>query len=246
MLRCNAATVDWAPNTMTARVLTCAGFWPATYTQRPDGTYLGYDDGIVQYDFPYLPTYGYRKTGPTTADFTYHKHPFTVVYHLSFTSAMGGTYVADQQDLDPTSDTGLFTLAQLSTLPVTNASTRVRVERGGQVILGFVVSDLGVEELVFRAVGPTLAQFGVSDAMPNPRMKVYRNGVLVGENDDWQLPGVDPIPHTPSGPTAAFPLPPGSKDAVVWSGGSPGMYTEVVESADGAPGEGLIEAYAAR
>ncbi len=46
--------------------------------------------------------------------------------------------------------------------------------------------------VLIRAVGPTLAAFGVEGTLPNPELKLYSGTAKIAENDDWRAAR----PHT--------------------------------------------------
>ena len=41
--------------------------------------------------------------------------------------------------------------------------------------------------MIIRAIGPELTQFGIPDALANPRLELHNaTGALIATNDDWQ------------------------------------------------------------
>ena len=95
-----------------------------------------------------------------------------------------------------------------------NISTRSFVETGEHVMIGgFIVQGSGLKRVIIRAIGPELTQYGITDALANPRLELHNgNGALIGTNDDWQttLPGgiitgnqVGDIQNSGHAPTAA-------------------------------------------
>src|SRR4051812_32942241 len=71
---------------------------------------------------------------------------------------------------------------------VLNISTRMRVGTGDSVLIaGFIVTGLESKQLVIRAIGPSLAAAGVSDALADPTLDVYYHGnSLFTLNDNWR------------------------------------------------------------
>lgn len=129
-----------------------------------------------------------------------------------------------------------------------NLSARVAVAASDTLIAGFYVQGGNGHPFLMRAVGPTLAQFGVTDFMPDPRLDLYSDLRLERSNDNWneQQPGINfGVADTAQG-LEAFPLPPGSKDAAMVPTLAPGLYTTHVNSADQRGGVVLVEAYDAR
>lgn len=124
-----------------------------------------------------------------------------------------------------------------------NVSSRLRVTSGdgaNAFISGFVIAGAAPKQVLIRGVGPTLAQQGVTDAMPNPRIVLYNSrGEVILENDDW---GNDAAIAEAASRTGAFALPSGSLDAALIATLAPGPYTVQLVPAGGA-GSGLIEVY---
>ncbi len=55
------------------------------------------------------------------------------------------------------------------------------------MIGGFIVQGTGAKRVIIRAIGPELTQYGVPDALANPRLELHNGtGALIGWNDDWQ------------------------------------------------------------
>lgn len=111
------------------------------------------------------------------------------------------------------------------------------------LIVGFVVGGSGGRSLLIRGVGPTLAGFGVSGVLANPRITALAGDVVLATNDDWGTSAnAGTISSTAAG-VGAFPLPVGSLDATLLSSFSAGGYTVQVAGAGGATGVVLVEAY---
>jgi len=112
------------------------------------------------------------------------------------------------------------------------------------MIAGFVLTAGRPKHVLIRAVGPTLAEFGVANALGNPRIRLYHNGDLVAENDDWAPAGTDPSATEAAFDEAgAFPLPRGSLDAVLDLELPPGAYSAHIDDPTGTHGVVLIEIY---
>src|SRR6266513_627721 len=69
-----------------------------------------------------------------------------------------------------------------------NMSTRGFVGTGdGALISGFIVGEVESATVVVRALGPSLASFGVSDPLSDPTLTLYdANGSAIASNDNWQ------------------------------------------------------------
>lgn len=126
-----------------------------------------------------------------------------------------------------------------------NISSRGEVTAGdGLLIGGFVVTGNSPKQLLIRGIGPSLGAFGVSGVLADPRLRVYRDGGILAENDNWSVIPADATSIADAGRrVGAFALQNGSKDAAVIVTLSPGAYTAQVMSNDGSPGTALIEIY---
>ena len=122
---------------------------------------------------------------------------------------------------------------------LTNVSGRGFVGTGDNVLIsGFIVGDVGSATVVVRALGPSLASFGVSQPLSDPTLTIYDSkGSAIASNDNWQS---DPnnlvlqknglTPPNPSESALVLHLPAGS-------------YTAIVRGANGAAGNTLVEVY---
>ena len=69
-----------------------------------------------------------------------------------------------------------------------NLSTRMRVQTGDNVgIGGFIITGTGSKHLLLRAIGPSLADFGVPDALPDPVLELHGPaGFATVTNNNWR------------------------------------------------------------
>lgn len=107
-------------------------------------------------------------------------------------------------------------------------------------VMGFVVRDAPRRVLV-RAVGPSLASFGVSPRLPDPKLSLYTGERLTAINDNW---GGGPVLTEAFSRSGAFALEASSKDAAIAVTLQPGAYTAIAESVGGTTGRVLLEVYA--
>lgn len=138
--------------------------------------------------------------------------------------------------------TGSFLLRQQPGR-LANISTRSLAGTGDRTLLaGFVIRGAGAKPLLIRAVGPTLANFGVLNPLADPSLTILSgSGAAVpnGANDDWA--GSAAL-ATAAAQVGAFALNPNSRDAALQISLAPGMYTAVVGGA-ATPGNTLVEIY---
>lgn len=122
-----------------------------------------------------------------------------------------------------------------------NLSARHWVGTGADVLIaGFVVAGNGTKQVLIRAVGPTLASFGVTGVLADPQLEVLdSSGRLLASNDDWNA-ALSPA----FGRVGAFPLVSGSRDAAALVNLTAGAsYTVKVSGYNNTTGEALIEVY---
>jgi hypothetical protein len=135
-----------------------------------------------------------------------------------------------------------------------NISSRGMVDiNGGPLIGGFVITGNSPKKVLIRGAGPSLAGYGISSFLADPKLKIYDgSGVLVAQNDDWGTPGTAPDGQTASTTndiinaeqaTGAFAFAVGSKDAGLIVTLPPGAHTAVVSGAPGTTGVALVEIY---
>lgn len=143
----------------------------------------------------------------------------------------GGTGVGlvEGYDLDTTADSQLA-----------NISTRGFVDTGSNVMIGgFILGGGGGSAtVVIRAVGPSLTQFGVADALADPTLELRNgDGTLVQDNDNWN----DTENKTE---LVATGLQPGDDlESAIFASLPAGAYTAIVAGKNGTAGVGLVEVY---
>ncbi|PTY07698.1 hypothetical protein DB347_05565 [Opitutaceae bacterium EW11] len=123
-----------------------------------------------------------------------------------------------------------------------NLSARAGVTSGeGALIAGFIVSGEGQKQVLIRAVGPSLAQYGVSGYLMDPVLTL-RDGsrTTLASNDDWR--GTQELSDAIA-EMGAFPLPNDSTEAVILATLPAGAYTAELSAKAGASGVALIEIY---
>lgn len=154
-------------------------------------------------------------------------------YTIQLTGKAGatGNALVELYDTTPaasvTSTSSRFTNLSARTFGGTESQT---------LIVGFNLAGTQVRRLLFRAVGPGLAAFGVGGTMANPKLELYRGQAKIGENDDWAASTL-----AAQQSVGAFALTAGSRDAVLVQEVQPGSYT--VQVTGGTTGVALVEVY---
>ncbi len=119
-----------------------------------------------------------------------------------------------------------------------NVSTRLRIETGDNVAIGgFIITGSMSKKVIVRALGPSLAKFGVTDALTDPFLELHRSdGVLVTSNNNWRETQETQITATQLQPTD-------DAESAIVATLAPGAYTAVVGGFGNTSGVGLVEVY---
>ena len=135
---------------------------------------------------------------------------------------------------------------------VANVSTRLPVGTGQNVLIeGFTVQGPtgSTKKIIVRAIGPSLAPFGVTDALPNPTLEIHdsnNNNAIVATNDNWQTTQIGGIiTGDQSAEINASGVKPGDNlESAIIANLAPGSYTAVVAGAGtNNTGTGVVDAY---
>jgi len=124
-----------------------------------------------------------------------------------------------------------------------NLSTRVEVGTGDDaVIAGFIAKGGPQKRIMIRAIGPSLADKGVTGSLNDPTLDLYdSDGALIATNDNWmdnynRQEIIDTgIPPTADTEAAILMLLPSTDEGVA--------YTAVMRGAADSTGVGLLEVY---
>jgi hypothetical protein len=153
-----------------------------------------------------------------------------------------GSYTVIESGKNGTSGVGLIELYDLDAVAnahLSNISTRGSVQTGANVMIGgFIVSGAnGSLNLIVRALGPSLAQFGVPTPLADPNLRLYdSNGTLIRLNDNWKDTEQTAIENS------GF-QPPNNLDSAILVTLPTGNYTAIVSGKNGGTGVGLVEVY---
>lgn len=184
--------------------------------------------------------YTWTKTGANTGTLVLSGAPFPSRHELVFTGNGRGTY---RETIVATGAViaGEFLLAAMPNgppSPLANFSVRTSVSGGRLALLGFVVEGQTSRRVLVRAVGPSLAPFGVASPSASPTLTVLRGVVQIGTNTGWGGASDLAAIFREAG---AFALPASSRDSAVLLTLEAGNYTAQARDATG--GEVLLEVY---
>ena len=153
---------------------------------------------------------------------------------LEFSDAMGGTLSLPAG----IGSSFRFTAGQ-SEAPLVNQSSRAIVTSASPLRSGFVLREASY--VLIRAIGPSLAQFGIPQPARNPSLVVSRGELVMAVSDDWndEQAAVGRVSQM----VGAFPLTPQSRDAALLVHLSAGVYVASAFTETGDSGEVLLELY---
>jgi hypothetical protein len=155
-----------------------------------------------------------------------------------------GAYTAVLRGSGDTTGTGLVEVYDADTESASvlvNVSTRGFVaENSSPMIGGVIIADEGtpMNQIVARALGPSLKQAGVEKPLADPTLEVRDRGTrLVASNDDC-----DEAEHADVLEENSL-MPNDGGESAIASVVAPGAYTAIVRGANGASGTALVEFY---
>ena len=107
-----------------------------------------------------------------------------------WTTLAPGSYTAIESGKSGATGTGLlevYDVDSVASSQLANISTRGFVGTGNDVMIGGHIVRGGACPVLVRALGPSLAPFGIVDVLTDPTIELRdANGVLVAANDNWK------------------------------------------------------------
>ena len=128
-----------------------------------------------------------------------------------------------------------------ATSQLANISTRGFVQTGDNVMIGgFILGGSNQNTgIVVRGIGPSLAQFGLSNVLADPTLELRdNNGMLLIANDNWQDDPASAAQLTAHGLAPQNPL-----ESGIFASLPPGAFTAILAGKNGGTGLGLVEIY---
>ena len=122
-----------------------------------------------------------------------------------------------------------------------NISGRAPVQTGNNVLIGgFIIGgNAAPTKIIVRGIGPSLAQAGVTNPLPDPTLELRdNNGALIIGNDNWQDNSSQAAQISANNLAPTNP-----QESAVAASLLPGMYTAIVAGRNSGTGVGLVEVY---
>jgi hypothetical protein len=119
-----------------------------------------------------------------------------------------------------------------------NLAARAQVEGGDRVLIaGKIISGNNAKRVIVRALGPSLAAFGLA-ALSDPTLRIVDSqGQNLASNDNWQ-----DSPQAAEISALGF-APKDARESVIISALPAAAYTAIVDGADGAKGVAVVEVF---
>jgi uncharacterized repeat protein (TIGR03803 family) len=158
-------------------------------------------------------------------------------------SLQPGSYTAVVSGAQNATGVGLVEIYDLdieADSKLANISTRGFADTGDNALIGGFIVDgsfYSRSKIVVRALGPSLAPFGIPNLLKDPFLSIYdQNGNGVAVNGDWQNANQPEVISAGLAPKDAH-------EAAIYMVLVAGNYTAVVSGEDGGTGVALVETY---
>jgi N-acetylneuraminic acid mutarotase len=139
-----------------------------------------------------------------------------------------GIALVEGYDLDPTAGSKLG-----------NISTRALVQTGDNVLIGgFIITGARQKRVIVRAIGPSLAQYGITNPLLDPTLELHDvTGAVIAFDDNWMdAPNRQEIIDSGLAPS-------NNLESAILTTLSPGNYTAIVRGVNNTIGVALVEVY---
>jgi hypothetical protein len=153
-----------------------------------------------------------------------------------------GAYTAIVRGVNNTTGIGLveaYDLDRKADSKLANLSTRGLVQTGDNVLIGgTIVLGQASQKVIVRAIGPSLTNAGVANALQDPILELHDgSGTLIASNDNWK--------DTQRAEIEATTIPPSNDlESAIVRTLTPGSYTAIVRGVNNGTGVALVEVYA--
>lgn len=119
-----------------------------------------------------------------------------------------------------------------------NISTRAAVGVNDNVAIGgFIINGSAPKQVLIRAIGPTLVNYGLSSVLADPTLELHDGtGSLLASNDNWKDTQQQQIQNTGLAPSD-------DRESALLTSLTPGNYTAIVAGKNNTGGIALFEIY---
>lgn len=133
----------------------------------------------------------------------------------------------------------VYDLSQPANAKLANISTRGFVDTGDNIMIaGFIAGpNTGtLVQVLVRAIGPSLGQAGVPDALLDPILELHDGNGATAVNDDWKETQQTDIEQTGIPPSD-------DRESAILTPLAPGNYTAILRGKNNTTGNALVEVY---
>ena len=156
----------------------------------------------------------------------------------AYTAIVAGKNGATGIALVEVYDLGTASLDTSGNARLANIATRGFVDTGDNVMIGGFIISSQATRVIVRAIGPSLTQFGIANALADPTLELHDgSGSLIFSNDDWRSTQEQEIIDTGLAPTD-------DRESAIVATLAPGNYTAIVRGKSDTTGVALVEVYA--
>lgn len=136
-----------------------------------------------------------------------------------------------------------FDLSAASSAKLVNFATRGLIQPADKLMIaGFIIQN-GPVKAVIRAIGPSLAAFGINNALPDTTLQLRdQNGNLILENDNWKVRSSDGSSQQAEMEATQL-QPTNDLEAAFVTTIQPGQYTAQVRGKPESTGIGVVQVY---
>ena len=243
----------WQPNIRLTSVTTDASLAPLTSEGYMLGDYLGIAE-TTEVNVPAVPVWVDTRTGDPDpfitrvgiapeVDFVSFQASRLSLAQIENSQLGGPTGDADGDGEDNLSEFLSGTepndpASVIHTSRQLNISTRETVGTGDDVLIGgFIVTGSMPKNVLLRAIGPSLADAGLTGVLQDPTLELHDStGAVIASNDDWRT--------TQEAQIIATGIPPSDdRESALIAMLNPGEYTAILQGKSKSTGTALVEAY---
>jgi hypothetical protein len=161
-----------------------------------------------------------------------------------------GNYTAIVRGVNNVTGVGLVEVYDLSPgngSILGNISTRAFVQTDDNVMIGgFIVAGAQPKQVIIRAIGPELTQYGVPNALANPTLELHDGtGALIASNNNWAstiIGGIITANQVREIQASGY-APSDGRESAIIAFLPPGNYTAIVRGVNNTTGVALVEVY---
>lgn len=165
------------------------------------------------------------------------------------TDLPAGVYTLQIQGTPGITLAEIYDSAAVSSSQLINLSTRGTVgQNEDSLIAGFVITGTAPVQILIRAIGPSLASFGIQNPTANPTLtlvhQIASGNDIIAENTRWITHPAASAIESISQQIGTFPLESISADSAIFVTLQPGVYSALMSAASAETNSiGLLEIY---